>query len=277
MSRGGIAIAPWLPLGGLGSPLGGLTSPILTLRGLTSLTVTLIGLLDTSLPARGGLTSFIVTLGGLISLMTDLRGFTSMVIRLGSSTSIATMALYRRSALLQSCGHHSSLSIFTSYHPEQHFRLYPDVSLHQIGMMGPLELVRASGRHHLSLAPLAAQLSSKPVCGDAASEREGFREQWRPLLGHLRPRRVPHYAALAALAGLDISGEPLGRCPPARAAAAPRHWAAHPRPAIRSLIRSQLRASWGPKTSDPWDFGIAITASRPIACRHQRHFQLLVI
>merc|ERR1719237_1799949 len=95
MSRGGIAIAPWPPLGGLASSLGGLASPILTLRGLTSLTVTLIGLLDTSLPARGGLTSFIVTLGGLISLMTDLRGFTSMVILLGSSTSIAKMALYK--------------------------------------------------------------------------------------------------------------------------------------------------------------------------------------
>lgn len=96
MSRGGIAIAPWPPLGGLAaSPLGGLTSPILTLRGLTSLTVTLIGLLDTSLPALGGLTSFIVTLGGLISLMTDFRGFTSMVILLGSSTSIATIALYK--------------------------------------------------------------------------------------------------------------------------------------------------------------------------------------
>merc|ERR1719397_875050 len=64
MSKGGMAIAPWLPLGGLASSLGGLTSPLLTL-------------------------------GGLISLMTDLRGFTSMVIRLGSSTSIATIALHR--------------------------------------------------------------------------------------------------------------------------------------------------------------------------------------
>merc|ERR1719237_1560476 len=129
MSRGGIAIVPWPPLGGLdASSLGGLTSPpILTLGGLTSLTVTLRGLLLSSLPAFGALTSLIVTLGGLISLMTDLRGFTSIVILLGSSTSI--IALHRITPPVLRASQFT-LNIFTPSPSKQHFRLYPDVSLH---------------------------------------------------------------------------------------------------------------------------------------------------
>ena len=86
MIRGGMEMLPWLPLGGLASSLGGLTSSML--GGLASLTVTLRGLLVSSLAALEGLTSLIVTLGGLISLIPTLRGFPSIVLRLGSSTSM---------------------------------------------------------------------------------------------------------------------------------------------------------------------------------------------
>ena len=90
-----MATVPWPFLVGLSSTLGGLTS--FGLAGLlTSLTITLRGPpLPSELFVSSFVTSLIVTLGGLISLMTDLRGFTSMVIRLGSSTSIATIALHR--------------------------------------------------------------------------------------------------------------------------------------------------------------------------------------
>ena len=91
MIRGGMEMLPWLPLGGLASSLGGLTSSMLTLGGLASLTVTLRGLLVSSLAALEGLTSLIVTLGGLISLIPTLRGFPSIVLRLGSSTSMTTI------------------------------------------------------------------------------------------------------------------------------------------------------------------------------------------
>ena len=139
MSRGGIAIVPWPPLGGLdASSLGGLTSPILggltsppilTLGGLTSLTVTLRGLLLSSLPAFGALTSLIVTLGGLISLMTDLRGFTSIVTRLGSSTSMATIALNWKKPFESCRVQMSQVTLYIhSLIPQQHFSSCPDVS-----------------------------------------------------------------------------------------------------------------------------------------------------
>ena len=83
--------------------------------------------------------------------------------------------------------------------------------------MGPLELLLgAHGGHHLTLPPLAAQLSVKAGVPGWRRRGKAFASKWRPFESHLRPTMQG-----AALAGLDISGgEPLGRCPPAQAAAA---------------------------------------------------------
>ena len=154
----------------MASPLGGLTSPIV--GGLTSLTVTLIGLpLGSSLPALDGLTSFIVTLGGLISLMTDL---TSMVILLGSSTSIAKIALYRRSTLFHqsSCEHHSSPSIFTHSNTLDCIRMSHCTKLGWVGIR-----VCASKWPPTPSHPPATRRPTEFKAGvRMASEREGFRE-----------------------------------------------------------------------------------------------------
>ena len=147
-----MAIAPWLPLGGLASSLGGLTSPKLILGGLTSLTVTLRGLLGSSLPDCGGLTSFIVTLGGLISLMTDLRGFTSMVIRLGSSTSMATIALHKITPPVLSTSQ-LTLNIHTITPSSTLDCIRMFVSLHQIRVGASLSKWRPPSRHPATRRP----------------------------------------------------------------------------------------------------------------------------
>ena len=146
-----MAIAPWLPLGGLASSLGGLTSPKLILGGLTSLTVTLRGLLGSSLPDCGGLTSLIVTLGGLISLMTDLRGFTSMVTRLGSSTSMATIALHKITPPVLSTSQFTlNIHTITPSNTLDCIRMF--VSLHQI-RVGALSKWRPPSRHPATRRP----------------------------------------------------------------------------------------------------------------------------
>ena len=141
--------------------------------------------------------------------------------------------------------------------------------------MGPLIelLLGASGGHHLPLPPLAAQLSVKAGVPGWRRRGKAFASKWRPFESHLRPPlcRAQLWRALTLveslwggalrpeLLQLHSKGERLTQGRP------------------YCLIRSQLRASWrGPKTSDPWDFGLT-PAVWPNVCRHRRHFQPLLI